>query len=166
MKFYIKQKVFSLKSRFNITDEDNQPIYKVEGSWFSIPQRFTLYNQSGQEVLTIKQELFSLLSKFHINQDGQKLATVKKDFTFFKPSYSVDLKDWEVKGDVWQHEYEIKKDNNRVATVSKKILSWSDAYEIDVRREEDVELILAIVIVIDANIDMERASANNTATMT
>lgn len=160
MKFYIKEKAFSLNSKFNITDEDNLPVYRVEGRLFSWPKKFTLYSSSGKGLLTIEQEFSWFLTKFNIMRAGQVIATIKEEFTWFKPNYSVDLKGWEIRGDFWGHDYEIMKANNRVASISKKVLSWSDIYEIDVRKEEDIELILAIVIVIDANIDNKRANQN------
>ena len=42
MRYYIKQKVFSLKAKFDVTDEHENVQYRVEGQMFSLKNRLTL----------------------------------------------------------------------------------------------------------------------------
>ena len=47
MKFYIKQKVFTLKDKFDITDEHQNLKYQVKGKFMSISNRLELLDTSG-----------------------------------------------------------------------------------------------------------------------
>ncbi len=48
MKLYIKQKVFSLASRFNITDEEGNERYTVEGELLSLTRKLHIYDHRGE----------------------------------------------------------------------------------------------------------------------
>ena len=39
---YIKQKVFSIGEKFTVTDEYQNDVYYVEGSFFQIPKTFSI----------------------------------------------------------------------------------------------------------------------------
>ena len=53
-------------------------------------------------------------------------------------------------GNVLDHEYEIERDGDTVATVSKKWFRVRESYGVDIAAGEDVALILAITVAIDA----------------
>ncbi len=158
MNYYIKQHVLSFNSKFDILDEQGNQQYFVEGKFFKFPKQFSLYDSNGREVIRIEQVFLSMLPKFRIFKDGVEVAVVKRDFTFFTPSYSVDYLNWEIKGEFWLHDYEIVHNRNLIARISKRILSWADTYEINIREEDLAELVIAVVIIIDANIEMDRSS--------
>ena len=44
MKLYIKQKVFSIKDKFTIKDEEGNDKYFVEGKILSLGKKFHVYN--------------------------------------------------------------------------------------------------------------------------
>lgn len=50
MKLYIKQKVFSLTSRFTVKDENGDDRYFVEGEFFSLRGRLHILNAQGEEI--------------------------------------------------------------------------------------------------------------------
>ena len=53
MKLYIKQKVFSIKDKFTIKDEEGNDKYFVEGKILSLGKKFHVYNMEKEEVLEI-----------------------------------------------------------------------------------------------------------------
>jgi uncharacterized protein YxjI len=57
-KLYIKQKVFSIGEKFTITDENQQPRYSVEGSFFKIPKEFKILDENHHEIGVITSEIF------------------------------------------------------------------------------------------------------------
>ena len=59
MKLYIKQKVFSWGAKFNITDENGEERYRVEGEVFTLGKKLHVYDMSGEEVAFIQQKLLS-----------------------------------------------------------------------------------------------------------
>ena len=162
MRLYIKQKVWSFKDRFTVKDEAEQDVYYVEGEIWTFAKKLRVFNQQNEEQLYIEQKLWRFLPEFDVYQDGVKVATVKKEFTFFKNNYSIFGPDWHIEGSVMAHDYVIKERNQVVADINKKWLSWGDTYEIDIQDEKSVTLLLGVVIVIDAVISQARNSQSAT----
>jgi uncharacterized protein YxjI len=85
------------------------------------------------------------------------VGTVQKEFSFFRPSFSVDCRDWQVEGDLFEWDYEIcDGDGNTVASISKELFNFTDTYTIDVRDPVDSLHALMVVLAIDA----EKCSRN------
>ncbi|MER2063591.1 MAG: LURP-one-related family protein [Alkalibacterium sp.] len=161
MLLYIKQKVWSLSDRFTIKDNVERDMYYVEGEFFTFAKKLRLYNKDNEEQLYIEQSLWRLLPEYTLYEKGEEVATVKKDFAFFKNNYTILGPDWHIEGSVMAHDYVIKQGNTVIADINKKWLSWGDTYEINIYDEASVNILLGIVIVIDAVISQARA--NNSA---
>lgn len=159
MKLYIKQKVFSWGAKFRIYDEYENDKYSVEGEVFTLGKKLHLYAIDGKELAYIHQKILSFLPKYYINCNGQDIAEVIKEFTFFRQEYSVDGLCWTVKGDFWAHEYQIHSEQGVVATISKHWFAWGDTYEIDIADGVDEVLALSVVLIIDAVIDSQNSSS-------
>lgn len=153
MRFILRQKVFSLNSRFAIKDEEERDAYYVEGEFFTIGNKLSFQDTSGRELLYIKQKVFSLITTYEIYKNNQVYATVQKEpFTLFRPRFNIELADGSainVQGNFIEHEYEFAMGSAKVASVSKQFFSWTDTYGIDVAPEVEHELILACAVVID-----------------
>lgn len=162
MRLYIKQKVWSFKDRFSIKDDVERDRYYVEGEFFSFAKKLRLFNIDNEEQLYIEQSLWRFLPEYNLYEKGEKVATVKKDFTLFKNNYTILGPDWHIEGSVMEHDYMIKEGDKVIADINKKWLSWGDTYEINIYDEASVNVLLGIVIVIDAVISQARAS--NSAT--
>ncbi|SMC70721.1 Uncharacterized protein YxjI [Oscillospiraceae bacterium] len=162
MKLYIKQKVFSLASRFNITDEDGNERYTVEGELLSLTRRLHIYDYRGEEVSLIHKELFTLMPRFVVERNGQVTATIKKRFTFLKPAYDIEGKGWHVEGDFFSHDYQIVDQSGEIiASIHKVWMSWGDSFELDLVSSEDEVDLIAVILAIDIVMDSESSSSSN-----
>jgi len=150
MNYYIKQKVLSWNDQFSIQDKDGNDQFFVEGKLWSFSKNLTLFDQNRGEVLKIKQELITLKPKYHIYYGEHLVATVKKDFSLFGNNYTIEGLDWKIQGDFLAHDYEITEDGAIIASISKEFLSWSDTYEISILNENYTDILLGVVIIIDA----------------
>lgn len=155
MNLYMKQRVFSWGDQFYIYDSAGNPKYSVEGEVFSWGKKLHLYDQNGNELAFIQQKLFSWLPKYYVSRPGYGDIEVVKDFTFFRPSYSVPTLNWSVEGSFWEHSYEITDAVKTVASVSKEWFTFGDAYQISIGSYEDEIPALAVVLVIDACIEAQ-----------
>ena len=72
MKLVLKEKVFTLKERFNVTDEQEQPLYSVEGKFFSWGHQLDIEDASGAHVAHIQQKVLALLPRYFITCDGME----------------------------------------------------------------------------------------------
>ena len=162
MKLYIKQKVFSLASRFNITDEDGNERYTVEGELLSLTRRLHIYDCRGEEVSLIHRELFSFMPRFVVERNGRQTACIKKRFTFLKPVYDIEGKGWTVQGDFFSHDYQIVDQSGEIiASIHKVWMSWGDSFELDLISSEDEVDLIAVILAIDIVMDSESSSNSN-----
>ena len=159
MKLYIKQKVFSWGDNFRIYDEYENDMYYVKGEVFTFGKKLHLYATDGKELSYIHQKVMSFLPRYFINRNGEDIAQVIKEFTFFRQEYTVEGLGWTVEGDFWAHEYQINSERGVVATISKHWFTWGDTYEIDIADGIDEVMALSVALIIDAVIDSQRSSS-------
>ena len=152
MKYQVRQKVFSLGDSYNIRDEYDNNRYQVRSEIFTLGHKMRIEDMAGNELIYIEQELFHFMPVYNIYAGGEFAASVKKQFSFFKPSFDIESVrgNYTIEGDYFSHEFEVLKDGMQVAAVSKAWFSFSDTYGIDVMDMENQAFILALVIVIDA----------------
>jgi len=154
----MKQKVFSLRGRFSIQDQQEQDVYLVEGSFMKLPKTFSISTVEGEEVAVITKKMLSLLPKFFIEVDGETL-TIEKSFTFFKDRYTIDAADLEIDGDWWDMDFEIKRHGEVVGSVEKKWFTFGDSYEIQVFDPDIEKILIALVVAIDCVKEDEESSS-------
>ncbi|MGG4470739.1 LURP-one-related family protein [Paenibacillus alvei] len=157
---YIKQKVFSLSGKFTVKDQTEQDIYYVEGSFMQVPKTFSIMNTNRQEVALITKKVFSFLPKFFVEVNGHEALTIRKEFSFFKPRYTIDAADIEVQGNWWDMDFQVKQHGNVIGTVSKEWFTWGDSYKVQIENEEMEAIIIALVVAIDCVKDDEAAAAS------
>ena len=162
MKLYIKQKVFSIGAKFNITDGNGEERYRVEGEVFTLGKKLHIYDIRGEEVAFVQQKLLSLMPRFYVYVNGEKTAEVLKEFTFLKPKYDIFGKGWTVEGDFLAHDYAIMEAGREIASVHKVWMSWGDSYELDILDTDDEVSLLAVILVIDAVMDAGQSSYSST----
>ena len=151
MKFYIKQKVFSFNDKFTVKDEYGNDVYFAESEFFSFGKKLHLSNASGAELISIEQRLFTFMPQYDIVKNGQSVATIRKKFSFFCPSYEIDGMPITVEGDFFDHTYDIFREGTPIASIYKEWFTWGDSYVVDIRSTTatDPLIILATAITFD-----------------
>lgn len=162
MKLYIKQKVFSFKDRFTVYDEWGKDKYYVEGELFSFGKKLHVYDLNGTEIAYIEQKILSFLPRFFVFMNGLQVAEIVKQFSFFKPRYTIEGLGWEIDGNFWQHDYVITKSGRPIVTIMKEWMTWGDCYELDITDYNDEQIALAVVLTIDCVLANQQAAAAST----
>lgn len=150
MKMLFKQRFFSWFDSYDIFDDSGASIFTVQGrlSWGHCLE---IYDRQGAHVGTIKEEVLTFLPRFRMYAFDRYIGEIKKEFTFFKPVFSLDCNDWTVQGDWFEWDYQVvTSSGGLVMQASKQLFNWTDTYVIDVSRQEDALLSLMIVLAIDA----------------
>ena len=157
MKLLFKQRMFSWFDSYDVYDDAGNTVYTVKGQ-LSFGHCLKIYDASGNELGTVKERVFSFLPRFEIYRGDDYIGCITKEFSFFRPRFSVDCMGWQVDGDFMEWDYCILDSReNVVAQVSKELFNWTDTYAIDVKNREDALYVLMLVIAIDA----EKCSNNN-----
>ncbi|MGT2928923.1 LURP-one-related/scramblase family protein [Streptococcus dentasini] len=147
--FQIKQKMWSLGGKFIINDELGMPTYQVEGSLFKIPKTFTIADMSGNQVGKIEKRVWAFLPKFDVNLANGQIVTIKKDFSFFKPHYSLENLNMEVQGNFWDMNFNLLQNGQIVARISQEWFRMTSTYNIEVYNEAYCDLVIALTVAID-----------------
>lgn len=151
MRYLIREKIFSFSDRFMVKDENDNPQYEVIGKILSIGNKLDIYDMKGNKILYIEQKLLRFLPEYIIYKDGNIVARINKELTFFKPRFRIESQfgKFSIDGDVFRHDFNILKNGKPVAWINKKWVTLSDTYSVDISDEEDPAFILAMVIVLD-----------------
>ena len=150
VKMLFKQRFFSWLDSYDIYAEDGSTLFTVKGvlSWGHCLKIFDAY---GNELGKVQEEVLTfLVPKFQMYLGERHIGTIRKEFTFFRPKFTLDMNGWEVDGNWMEWDYEVHKNGRHVAAVSKELFNWTDTYAIDVERDEDALIVLMIVLAIDA----------------
>ena len=152
MIFRIKEKFWAWGDDFSITDASGDSRYYVDGKAFSWGDKLSFHDTSGNELAFISQKLLAWKPTYQILIDGRVFAEVKKEWTWFKKQFTLDVpgpNDYTINGSFWSHEFTFERSGRTVATVSKKLWSWTDSYGVEIVDGEDEVAVLCACIVID-----------------
>ena len=150
MKLLFKQRFFSWLDSYDVYDENGNTMFMVEGK-LDWGHRLHILNSYGEHIGTVKQVVLTFLPKFELYVGETCVGTICKEFTFFVPSFTVDVKNWSVEGELFEWDYTIRDGVGRsVAVISKELWNFTDTYSIDVANEEDALYALMVVLAIDA----------------
>ena len=149
MKLYLKQKVFSWRDRFFAKDEYGNDRYAVEGELFTWGKKLHVYDSFGTEVAFIRQKVWSWRLRYFIEIGGRVVCEMVKEFTLFRPRYSLLGLSWQLDGDFWAHEYSLTDGVRPIMRLSKKWFLWGDSYELDIADPRNELLCLCVALAVD-----------------
>lgn len=153
MQLLFKQRLFSWFDSYDIYDEQGRTVFSVEGK-LSWGHRLHILNAHGERIATVKQRVMSFLPRFELYEGERYVGCITKEFSFFRPRFSVDCNGWTVEGEFWEWDYQIMDAaGGTVATVSKELFHMTDTYVIDVSDSADALHALMVVLAIDAEKD-------------
>ena len=136
MQLYMKQKVFSFLTRFNIFDANEQTVYQVEGE-LSFGTRLHVFDRNGNEVAMICQKLLSFRPRYELDVYGKQPAMIVKQFSFLNSRFEIEGWDWAAEGDFTNHEFSIGDQEGLLMSVSKAWFTWGDSYQLDLADRAD-----------------------------
>jgi uncharacterized protein YxjI len=150
--FQMREKLMAIGDDFWIEDDEGIKLFKVNGKAARMRDTFVLEDANGNEVAMIQEKKLSVRDKMTIERGSTK-ATVHKRLLGLRDHYIIEVdgaQDLKAHGNIVDHEYEIERDGDTVATVSKKWFRVRDSYGVQMAADQDVALILAITVCVDA----------------
>ena len=157
MKLLIEQEILTWRDKFTVMDESGNDRYYVKGELFSWGKKLHVTDLSGREVAYVEQQLFTFLPRYAVYAGGVLIGEVVKEFTFFRPRYTVEGADWDVEGDFWDHDYTVFRGGVPVVSIQKEWFTWGDCYTLNILDPRDELQALALVLAIDCAVEQ----ANN-----
>ncbi|MBR6242473.1 MAG: LURP-one-related family protein, partial [Ruminococcus sp.] len=148
LSLYMQQKLFSLKPRFDVFDQEKNVVFHVEGGITS--HSFSI-QQDGVEVLKLKRKIAKIMDEYVIVRNGETVAELKKKFRLVNPEVSgtVNGVELRIKGDLMGIDYDIQIGGRTVAHVDQDKAHWSDCYRISIRDEDVQDIVIALAVICD-----------------
>lgn len=150
MKLLFRQRMFSWFDSYDIFDEQGNTVFIVKGQ-LAWGHCLRIMDANEQPIGMVKQVVMSFLPRFDLYAGERLIGSIRKEFTFFKPKFTLDMNGWTVDGDWLEWDYSIRDVNGHtIATITKEIFNWTDTYSIDVPNPADAIPALMVVLAIDA----------------
>jgi uncharacterized protein YxjI len=152
MRYQVRERLFSIKDDFWITDENGNRVFFVNAKVLSLRGTLELEDASGRKLAAIKHKLLTFTDAMEIEHDGSVIATVHK--AVFSPLHHravIDLpgRRLEAVGDIIDKDFEIR-DGDRVAgRISRAWFRVRDTYGVEVAPGEDDVLMICIAVCLD-----------------
>jgi uncharacterized protein YxjI len=154
-RFQMRQKLVAIGDDFWIENEAGDRVFKVDGKAVRVRDTLDLEDAHGTKLCKIQTRALRLRDSMEIESpDGGRLALVHKAMiTPLRERWSVDRpdgEDWNVQGNITDHEYEIEAGGRKIAEVSKKWFRVRDTYGVEVAPDQNVALVLAVTVAVDS----------------
>ena len=155
MNLYIKERVFTWGDKFDVCDQNGTPKYYVKGEVFSWGKKLHVYDRFDREVAFIKQEVFTWMPTYKVYVNQNEVAQIRREFSFFRPRYSVNGLGWDVEGSFLEHSYQITKNGRHIVSIDKEWMTWGDTYQLSIADDADEIVALAVVLTIDCVVEQQ-----------
>lgn len=161
MILYVKNKFLSLKGKSYVYGENREPIFNVDGKFFSLTAEKTIKDLKGNVLYIVRNSLLSLLRyKVKIfDAQGRHILTVIRRFSI-KSKYIIEgaFDDYKIDGTIFGWNFSILRNNVKIGHISRNI-DIVDSFKLEIQEEKDAAIFLSILIAID-NIEDRMRSTN------
>src|SRR3954451_20648106 len=151
--YRMREKMLAIGDDFWIENGAGERVFKVNGKALRVRDTLKFEDTSGHELLSIQERKLRVRDTMAIERDGQTVATARKALiTPLRERFKIELEEggeYEVKGNIVDHEYHFARDGHDVAEVSKRWFRIRDTYGVEVAPGEDEILVLAATVAID-----------------
>lgn len=163
-KLYIKQKVFKITDHYDVFDENENAVYRVDQDLKFIGNTVHVSDATtGQEIFVIDKKILALLPEFHVHfTDGREIR-LKSRLSFLRHKIDIESEglDLYLEGNILDHQFQIYQNRDIIASIDKAWLTWGDTYALTIMDESQQDLIVAIMIAVDYLNDVQKARANS-----
>ena len=146
--------MFSIGDDFWIENGAGERVYRVDGKALRVRQTLILETPAGEPLFRIQEKVLRIRETMDIEGPNGTVATVQQALVTplrqrFRASF-VAGGEWQIQGNIFDHENEISASDGPVATIGKRWFRVRDAYGIEVAQGRDAAMVIAVAIVVDS----------------
>jgi uncharacterized protein YxjI len=151
--YRMRERMLSIGDDFWIENGAGERVFRVNGKVLRLRDTLAFEDTAGHELMRIQERKLRVRDTMVIERDGDTIATVRKALiTPLRERFKVEIAsggEYEVKGNIVDHEYTFERDGRKVAQVSKRWFRVRDTYGVEIAPGEDDVLVLAATVAID-----------------
>jgi uncharacterized protein YxjI len=151
--YRMREKMLSIGDDYWIENGAGERTFKVNGKAARLRDTLAFEDAGGHELARIQERKLSVRDKMVVERNGDTVATIRKALISpLRERFKVELAsgaEYEVKGNIVDHEYTFERDGRDVAEVSKRWFRVRDTYGVEIAPGEDDILVLAATVAID-----------------
>lgn len=148
MRLLFKQNLFNHFFGYKIYNEDKDLVYCVKRK-LAWGHSIKIYDNQNNQLGAIKGEAFTFTPEFEMIENGYPIGSVTKEISFIKPKFLINYRNWYIKGDIFEWDYEIRSREDKPIAYISKAFGLTDTYAITVCNPDHALYVLMMVLIID-----------------
>lgn len=161
--YYFKEKLFKITDHYPVLDQDGKEAYYIDQDFKFVGYKVHIQNlRTGARIL-VEQKILNLLPTYEVRFEDGSIMEVKSKIALLGRKIDATYKGevLNLRGNIWDLNFDIYKDQRLIGSLDKKILALSDQFALRVEDMAYADLLVALTLCIN-NIK-DRAKANNNA---
>ena len=163
---FTSTKVMTLHHRIEITDAEENVVYRAETKFPSLHDKTELYDAAGRHIAHMEKKLFTLHERHFITMDGGADFELSNElFHLIRDVTNIEGLGWQLQGNILGLNFELYDESGAIiAVISQKLFSLHDKYCVDIYRPEHEKTVAAILVTLQHMIrDRENAASASSA---
>lgn len=152
-RYKMKERMFTIGDDFWIEDEHGNRVYKVNGKVLALADSLDFEDAHGKVLVKMRGKVITIRGQIKLDRPDGKDAVVKKDLiNIVRDHLTLSIQgepECDIRGNLFDHEYEIYRGRDKIAEVSKKWFRLSDTYGVQIEPGADDVLLLAATVAVD-----------------
>ena len=163
---FTSSKVFSLHHKIEITDGQEQVVYRVETNFPSIHDKTDIFDATGKKVAHIEKKIFTIHERHFISMaDGTEVQLSNELFHIVRDITNIEGLGWQLQGNIAGLNFRLFDEHGKiVALISQKMISMHDKYCVDIYQAEKEQMAVAILITLQHMMADRRAANTSSST--
>lgn len=160
MEAYFKRIRLTALDKYEVADSNGNLLFDIRAELVSAGNSYRINDASGKEVANIHRKKLSVRDKYVIDTRYEGSTDVFRIDTMRKvPEYRAKQKGWTLKGDFSKKSLRIMEGLHTVCEIRPKMLSFKDVLKIDVKKDEDLLMVVALLLVSEADLSSKPENA-------
>ena len=163
---FTTSKVFTLHKATEITDEQENVVYRSWTKFPSLHDKTDITDVSGAQVAHVERKLFTLHQRHFVTMaDGRKFELSNECWHIVKDVTNIEGLGWTLRGNIAELNFELYDQAGQIiANISQKFLSLHDKYCVDIYQADLEKTVVTILVTLQHMIrDREALRASSSS---
>ena len=146
--FFTTSKVFTLHKKTDITDEQENVVYRSWTKFPSLHDKTDITDVDGNQVAHIERKILTLHERHFITMaDGTAFQLSNELWHIIKDISNIEGLGWVLRGNIAALNFQLWDENDEIiAVISQKFISLHDKYCVDIYQADKEKTVIAILV--------------------